>query len=105
MKRGGRAEVLLVIALDSGQDHNRNPGQRRIFLLLAAERPPIHHRHAKVQQDHARIAAASEILERFLSVRSLGRAESLELEEFCHQPRQIAIVVHDQDGRRHPRTS
>jgi len=105
VKRGGRAEVLFVIALDPREDDDRNTGQHGILFLLAAERPPIHDGHAEVEQDDVRIAAIPEVLERFLSVVRLGGAESLELEEFRHQPRQVAIVIHDKDGRRHPQTS
>src|SRR5262245_23053467 len=77
VKRGGRAEVLFVIALDTGQDDDRDVGQRRIFFLLAPERPTIHHRHPEVEQDDARVAAISEVLERFLSVVRFGGVESL----------------------------
>jgi len=84
-----------VIGFNARQYHHRNRGQRGILTLLATERPPIHHRHAKVQEDDARVAAAAQIRQRLLAVSGLSGGESLEPEELRHQPRQISIVVDD----------
>src|SRR5471030_2130694 len=85
VERRRRLELAHAIGLDAGEDDDRNAGEHGIGALFAAKGPAVHDRHAQVQQDGARAAAAAQIRERFLSVGGRNRRESFELQKLDHQ--------------------
>src|SRR5262252_2920884 len=101
---GRRVEFVDVIGFDARKNHNRNAGDPRIAALFAPEGPPVHHRHPKIEQDDAGIAAAAQVGQRFLAVRGRHRRKSLQLQELAHEPHKVWIVVHDEHAGSHPLT-
>src|SRR5581483_8595773 len=51
----GAAEV---VAFGAGQEHDRDPGRRRVCLQAAAEGGAVHPRHAQVEDDDVRVLTA-----------------------------------------------
>src|SRR5439155_10161839 len=57
-ERRHRFELGNPLGFDARQHHDRNASETGVQALFLAERPPVHHRHAEIEDDDARIAAS-----------------------------------------------